>query len=63
MKFAVHCAPPVRVCTPGWIVAVAAGAQAGAAPLDGVDAAANEAVKKLAATTARTDFFTAGPPG
>ena len=25
MKFAVHCAPPVNVCTPGWTGPVAAG--------------------------------------
>src|SRR5690348_12332158 len=30
MKLAVHCAPSVNVCTPGWTVAVDAGAQAGA---------------------------------
>src|SRR3954447_12026674 len=28
MKLEVHCPPPVIVCTPGWIAAVAAGAQA-----------------------------------
>src|SRR5436190_24002516 len=28
MKFAVHCAPSVNSCTPGWIVAVLAGAHA-----------------------------------
>src|ERR1700760_443372 len=38
MKFAVHWAPSVNVCTPGWIVAVAAGAQADAA--DGAMASA-----------------------
>src|SRR3954451_18679122 len=32
MKFAVHWAPSVNVCTPGWIGAVAAGAQAEAVP-------------------------------
>src|SRR4051812_36064713 len=31
MKFAVHCAPSVSSCTPGWMVAVLAGAQVGAA--------------------------------
>ena len=31
MKLAVHCAPAVRVWTPGWMAAVAAGAHAGAA--------------------------------
>jgi hypothetical protein len=30
MKFEVHWAPFVTVCTPGWIVAVAAGAHADA---------------------------------
>src|SRR6267378_2824036 len=31
MKFAVHCPPCVKVCTPGWMAAVAAGAHADAA--------------------------------
>src|SRR5438105_15053127 len=31
MKLAVHCAPSVTVCTPGWMVAVAAGAHTGTA--------------------------------
>ena len=30
-KFDVHCAPSVKVITPGWTGAVAAGAQVGAA--------------------------------
>src|SRR3954453_2526520 len=32
MKFAVHCAPSVKVMTPGWIGALAAGAQARGLP-------------------------------
>ena len=31
-KFAVHCAPAVNVCTPGWTAAVAAGAHWGVLP-------------------------------
>src|SRR3954469_1182276 len=31
MKLAVHCAPSVNVCTPGWTVAPSAGAHADAA--------------------------------
>src|SRR5690242_7895827 len=41
MKFAVHWAPSVNVWTPGWTVAVAAGAQADAA--DGTMASAASA--------------------
>src|SRR5205823_13355570 len=40
-KFAVHCAPAVKVWTPGWIGAVAAGAQVGAALAEGASAATN----------------------
>src|SRR5260370_22541955 len=40
MKLAVHCPPAVKVWTPGWIGAVAAGAQAGAALAAGASAAA-----------------------
>src|SRR3954454_15530163 len=39
MKFAVHCAPSVNVWTPGWIGAVAAGAQADALPASASSAA------------------------
>src|SRR5918912_3458765 len=31
-KFAVHCAPSVNVCTPGWIVALLAGAHVRVVP-------------------------------
>jgi hypothetical protein len=34
-KFAVHWAPAVKVWTPGWMVAVAAGAHVGAAEASG----------------------------
>src|SRR3954466_15833754 len=34
MKLAVHCEPLVNSCTPGWIAAVAAGAQVMAADAD-----------------------------
>src|SRR5690349_11130002 len=37
-KFAVHCAPAVKVWTPGWIGAVAAGAHVGAALAEGASA-------------------------
>src|SRR2546429_1084233 len=40
-KFAVHCAPAVKVWTPGWIGADAAGAQVGAALAEGASAATN----------------------
>src|SRR4029453_9686939 len=40
MKLAVHCAPSVSVCTPGWTAAVAAGAHVGAAFADDVVTAA-----------------------
>src|SRR5256886_12935463 len=40
-KFAVHCAPAVKVWTPGWIGAVAAGAHVGAALAEGASAATN----------------------
>src|SRR5947208_3161983 len=40
-KLAVHCPPAVIVWTPGWIGAVAAGAQVGAALAEGASAATN----------------------
>src|SRR3954451_20336676 len=66
-KFAVHCAPSVKTCTPGWIVAVAAGAHVGAAeaetaPIASAASAASRAARDvrrrgmadLPETTART---------
>src|SRR3954464_7113676 len=63
MKFAVHCAPSVTVCTPGWIAAVAAGAHVGAAPPP-----AGESPNVPSATTAptptnRNHLRTASPRG
>src|ERR1700760_1319049 len=56
MKFAVHWAPSVNVWTPGWIVAVAAGAQADAA--EGAMASA-----ATAAAAARSRRCMGLPPG
>jgi hypothetical protein len=52
-KFAVHCAPLVSVWTPGWIVAVAAGAHVGAA------AAVNEVAAAVATSDPHTMVMTA----
>src|SRR6266508_4444042 len=52
MKLAVHCAPSVIVWTPGWIGAVAAGAQVGAATADGASAAASGTATAPTVTTA-----------
>src|SRR4029078_4846173 len=62
-KLAVHCAPSVSVCTPGWIAAVGAGAQVGAAPPP-----AGERPNVPSATTApsptnRNTLRTASPQG
>src|SRR5437879_5811575 len=48
MKLAVHCAPLVNSCTPGWIVAVAAGAQAWARTAEGNNTTAAAAAAEMA---------------
>src|SRR3954471_12050589 len=48
-KFAVHWAPAVKVCTPGWTVAVDAGAQAEAAPVGTMAAPTMRAVAMASA--------------
>jgi hypothetical protein len=53
-KFAVHCAPLVKVCTPGWIAAVAAGAHVGAALASVVSVATAAATSRLEAITTTT---------
>src|SRR5688572_12443691 len=58
MKLAVHCAPAVYIITPGWMVAVAAGAHppaGGAACADGVGmtAATSEPVMRAATAPSR----------
>src|SRR5437868_13783629 len=50
MKFAVHWAPPVKVCTPGWTAARDEGAHVGAAPA--VPTVASGARQPTAATAA-----------
>src|SRR5436190_21209354 len=49
MKLAVHWAPSVNTWTPGWTVAVAGGAHAGAAAADGRRLAPERAVTAAAA--------------
>src|SRR4051794_5306178 len=55
MKLAVHCEPLVKSCTPGWMVAVAAGAQLWAVAVGAVVAVARKAPAGAArATPSRT---------
>src|SRR5213592_4314901 len=53
MKFAVHWAPSVYIIVPGWIAAVAAGAQDGAASAVPVDAVSPATVRSAEAAVAR----------
>src|SRR3954465_2096843 len=52
-KFAVHCAPSVKTCTPGWMVAVAAGAHVGAAEAEAAPIAHAASVGSRAARDVR----------
>src|SRR2546429_5713321 len=54
MKFAVHCAPFVKACTPGWIAADAAGAHVGSAVASVVSAAAATSRLEAIATMTST---------
>ena len=57
-KFAVHWAPSVSVCTPGWIAAVAAGAHVGAAEACETDGTRTEPVRRATRMRTRAEIFT-----
>src|SRR5205085_7802042 len=68
MKLAVHCAPPVSVCTPGWTAAVAAGAHvgapwAGAVPATPAKTRRAEDARAATGTTRRRRIATTYPHG
>src|SRR3954453_1582152 len=58
-KLAVHWAPSVSVCTPGWIGAVAAGAHVGAAEACEIDGTSTEPVRRATTMRTRAEIFTA----
>jgi hypothetical protein len=62
MKLAVHCAPSVNIITPGWMVAVAAGAHppaGGVAPagVAGTTEAMSEPMRRVATAPSRRTRF------
>src|SRR3954454_16838230 len=56
-----HCAPFVNTCTPGWMVAVLAGAQVGAANAEEAVAISTAAVAAIVAAMIRSFNFPAFP--